>query len=102
MMRWMLATTVGLSAALGAFLLVRATTPSVEVVLELPAAPAACTFAAEPEAPATFAEVIDLSDLSPLLDPLPRPVEGAPFEADAKATEMPADPAPVRIPPANE
>jgi hypothetical protein len=100
----MLAAMVGLTAALSGFLLVQGTMPSADVVLEPPAAPPApaSVAAAEPETPVTFAAVIDLSDLDPLLDPPAKPVDGAPFEADGKpAPESPA-PAPDRIPSARE
>lgn len=56
---------------------------------------------ASPPPPALLADVIELTDLDPLLDPPIRPVGGVPFDAEPVIPAIPA-PTPDRIPPSIE
>ena len=52
-----------------------------------------------PRPPALLADVVQLTDLEPLLDPPVRPVSGTPFDPEAVFPAVVAPP-PERIPPA--
>jgi len=55
---------------------------------------------AKPAPPVVLADVVEVTDLDPLLDPPARPVVGAPFDAEAAVVPASAPAAPDRIPPA--
>jgi hypothetical protein len=54
-----------------------------------------------PPAPVVLAQVVDVTDIDPLLDPPAKPVAGVPFDSDSTAP-VSASPAPERIPPARD
>ena len=89
----------GLGAAcvgLGAYLLLRLSTPDAPAPLPAPAPPAAVADPA-PLPASVLAEVVDLADLDALLDPPARPDTGAPFDP-APAVVPASGPAPAVIP----
>lgn len=104
MMRWVLGIMVALCAGLGAFhLFKRDTGPCTDCVRDRPVEPTA-QVPALTEPPATLARIVDVTDLSALLDPTEKPQTGVPFENEPAppitASSTPAPPA--RIPPASE
>src|SRR5262245_13049013 len=92
---------VGLAAAclsVGAYL-VTAKKPAPVVATTTGSPPAAAT-PASPAAPVVLADVVEVTDLDPLLDPPAKPVAGVPFDADDATAPASAPAAPERIPPA--
>lgn len=98
MQRWTIGGLAVACAGCGVYLLVakpEAPAPAAppEVVVA-PPAPSA------PPPPAVLAEVVEMTDLDPLLDPPTRADAGTPFDADPPAPTAAAAPAPAVIPPA--
>ena len=71
--------------------------PTPVATLDSPAAPAA---PASPSSPAVLGQVIEVTDIDPLLDPPAKPITGTPFDTDPEAVRVSAPSAPDRIPPA--
>lgn len=100
MNRWLIASLMGVFTALGAYLFVslRQMPPESEMVLEPPAE--ISTTPPRLPAPVILAQVVETTDIDPLLDPPSRPIAGLPFDDEpipATGTE-PARPAPDSIP----
>src|SRR5262245_24778838 len=99
MNRWTLGGVVAVCVAFGVYFVVAKREPAAPpagqpVVAARPPVPPAA-----PPAPVVLAEVIDVANIDPLLDPPARPVTGAPFDADPPAAPL-AAPASIFIPPA--
>ncbi|HEV3440568.1 MAG TPA: LPS assembly lipoprotein LptE [Gemmata sp.] len=101
MNRWLIGGLVGVWAGVGAYLMVsqKETPQSLGNVLEPPTVVAPPP---SPPAPIVLSQVIETTDLDPLLDPPAKPLTGMPFDVDAMSTPVstPTVPAPDRIPPA--
>jgi len=102
MNRWLMGGLVGVCVGAGAYLMVsqQETPQPLGNVLEPPTIVAPP--ASPPPAPIVLSQVIETTDLDPLLDPPAKPLTGVPFDVDATATPVstPTVPAPDRIPPA--
>jgi hypothetical protein len=79
------------------FSLAKKETP--QVVHAPKSTPTVVSTASEPTPPALLADVIEMTDLNPLLDPPVKPVSGVPFETEMVVPAV-LTPAPDRIPPA--
>lgn len=104
MNRWLLGALVGIIAGFGAYLLVskKDAPTAAGVALEPPTALQPNPMAPEP---VLLAQVIETTDLEPLLDPPAKELKGEPFETESGASpvSLPAtQPPPDRIPPAVE
>jgi len=104
MNRWLMGGLVGVCAGFGAYLMVSQTeTPQpLGNVLEPPTVVAPPP---SPPAPIVLSQVIETTDLDPLLDPPAKPLTGAPFDTETVSTPLSvpaAPPVPDRIPPAVE
>ena len=55
-----------------------------------------------PKAPVVLADVVDVADIDPLLDPLTRPLGGVSFDPEPLIVPITSPGAPDRIPPAAE
>jgi hypothetical protein len=60
--------------------------------------PIVATAPISPKIPVVLAEVVDVTDLDPLLDPPTRPVAGVPFDSDPPVTPVTTPGVPDRIP----
>jgi hypothetical protein len=104
MNRWLMGGLVGIFVGAGAYLMVsnKEMPPTTETVFPPPVVTA--TKASTPPVPLVLAQVVELSDLDPLLDPPAKLPTGVPFEVEGPSTLVftPTDSAPDRIPPAVE
>jgi hypothetical protein len=98
MKRWIIGWVVGACVGVGVYLLV--TRKPAAAPTNLPDAPAVAVAPATPAAPVVLAEVVEVTDLDPLLDPPAKPVVGAPFDAEPATVPVSVPNAPQRIPPA--
>jgi hypothetical protein len=102
MKHWMLGGVAVVGVGVAVYFATTWTEP-VPVPVHPPPPPVVAAPPSVPPAPVVLAEVIDVANIDPLLDPPARPVTGAPFDADpavvpARATTT----VPIFIPPARE
>jgi hypothetical protein len=92
-----------LAACIGVWIYLASTKQAASVavaVQEAASAPATPPASAAPPAPVVLAEVVEVIDIDPLLDPPARPMAGVPFDAEPESAPISAPAAPARIPPA--
>jgi hypothetical protein len=93
---WMIGGVATACVSLSVYLLM--TKPDTPQMPETDDLPIATTTLIPPRIPVVLAEVVDVTDLDPLLDPPTRPVAGTPFDPDPPAAPVTTPGVPDRIP----
>jgi hypothetical protein len=99
MKHWTIGGLVGACVGVSIYLLATQKPAPAPVIHQEPAATPAAPQA--PRAPVVLAQVVEVTDIDPLLDPPAKPVGGVPFDGEPT---MPVSnpPVPERIPPARD
>lgn len=97
MKRWIVGALAGACIGVAVYLVLTNNNPPQSAPPEPPAVSAA---PAPPTAPVVLDQVIEVTDLDPLLDPPEKTVAGMPFEPDSKTLPVSTPAGPDRIPPA--